>query len=47
LQEQVEQAKAMRLEDFTPRELMERLRDLGYTGKLNYVETHVIDLENL
>lgn len=35
------------LADFTPRELIERLRDLGYTGKLNYVETHVIDLENL
>lgn len=35
------------LKDFTPRELIERLRDLGYTGKLNYVETHIIDLENL
>ena len=35
------------LSDFTPRELIERLRDLGYTGKLNYVETHIIDLENL
>ena len=35
------------LADFSPRELIERLRDLGYTGKLNYVETHVIDLENL
>ena len=35
------------LSDFEPRELIERLRDLGYTGKLNYVETHVIDLENL
>lgn len=44
---QLAEAKIMRLSDFTPRELMERLRDLGYTGKLNYVETHVIDLENL
>lgn len=35
------------LADFAPRELIERLRDLGYTGKLTYVETHVIDLENL
>ena len=35
------------LSDFTPRELIERLRDLGYTGKLNYVEAHIIDLENL
>ena len=35
------------LADFTPRELIERLRDLGYTGKLNYVETHTIDLSTL
>ena len=35
------------LADFTPRELMERLRDLGYTGKLTYVETHTIDLSTL
>ena len=43
----INNAKVMRLRDFTPRELIERLRDLGYTGKLNYVETHIIDLENL
>lgn len=42
-----ENARNLRLQDFTPRELIKRLRDLGYTGKLNYVETHVIDLENL
>ena len=35
------------LADFTPRELIERLRDLGYTGKLTYVETHTIDLSTL
>lgn len=35
------------LADFTPRELMERLRDLGYTGKLTYTETHTIDLSTL
>jgi len=35
------------LEQYTPRELMERLRDLGYTGKLTYVETHTIDLSAL
>jgi len=39
--------RQLRLADFTPRELIERLRDLGYTGKLNYIETHVIDLENI
>ena len=54
LDEQKQKVEDMRAEtrqlclaDFTPRELIERLRDLGYTGKLNYVETHVIDLENL
>lgn len=35
------------LADFTPRELIKRLRDLGYTGKLTYVETHTIDLDTL
>jgi hypothetical protein len=25
------------LEQYTPRELMERLRDLGYTGELTYI----------
>ena len=35
------------LADFTPRELMKRLKDLGYTGKLTYVETHTIDLNTL
>ena len=35
------------LSDFSPRELMKRLRDLGYTGKLTYVETHTIDLNTL
>ena len=42
-----EERRTLRLCDFTPRELMERLRKLGYTGKLTYTETHVIDLENL
>lgn len=40
-------ARKLRLQDFTPRELMERLRDLGYVGKLEYTEKHVIDLENI
>lgn len=35
------------LADFTPRELIKRLRDLGYTGKLTYVETHTVDLDTL
>lgn len=54
LDEQKQKVEDMRAEtrqlclaDFTPRELMERLRDLGYTGKLTYVETHTIDLSTL
>ena len=35
------------LADFTPRELMEELKRRGYRGKLEYIETHVIDLENI
>ena len=38
--------KKMRLNDFTPRELIEELRRRGYTGTLKYVETHIIDVEN-
>ena len=34
------------LERFTPRQLMEELVRRGYVGKLRYVETHIIDLEN-
>ena len=54
IDEQKQKAEDMRTEnrqlclaDFTPRELMKRLKDLGYTGKLNYVETHIIDLNTL
>ena len=32
------------LEQYTPRELMERLRDLGYTGELTYIMK--IDITN-
>lgn len=40
-------ARNLRLQDFSPRELMARLKELGYVGKLEYVEKHVIDLNNL
>lgn len=43
---EMQRAKNARLEDFTPRELMKRLKDLGYTGKLTYVRTETIDLSN-
>ena len=44
--EEVEQARNLRLRDFTPRELMEELNRRGYTGKLKFVEVHEIDIEN-
>ena len=43
----IENAKNMRLADFTPRQLMEELKRRGYQGKLTYVETHTIDLSTL
>ena len=35
------------LADFSPRELMEELYRRGYRGKLEYTETHTIDLSTL
>jgi len=40
-------ARNLRLEDFTPRELMLRLKELGYEGTLKYVKTEVIDISKL
>lgn len=39
-------ARALRIKDFTPRELMEELARRGYKGKLTFVETHTIDIED-
>jgi len=44
--DEVAQARQMRLEEFTPRELMERLAKLGYRGKLEYVQVTEIDITN-
>lgn len=44
--EELEQARCMRIKDFTPRELMEELARRGYTGKLQFTEVHEIDIEN-
>lgn len=41
------EARAMRLEAFTPRELLERLRDLGYEGELFYTRVERINLAKL
>jgi ribosome-binding protein aMBF1 (putative translation factor) len=40
-------ARLLRLQDFTPRELMKRLYDLGYRGQLKYVRTEIIDIAKL
>ena len=40
-------ARNLRLEDFTPRELMLRLKELGYEGTLKYVKTEIIDISKL
>lgn len=45
--QQVQDARTLRLSDFTPREMMQELRRRGYIGKLYYTITKTIDLENL
>lgn len=35
------------LSQFTPRELMQELANRGYKGSLQYVETHIINIEKL
>jgi hypothetical protein len=47
LEEELANARKLRLADFTPRELMQELKRKGYEGKLTYVETHTIDLSTL
>ena len=37
--------RQLRLNDFTPRELMEELARRGYKGKLTYTQVQEIDLE--
>lgn len=45
-EDEVQNARMLRLQDFTPRELMKRLADLGYDGKLVYVERHELNLKD-
>lgn len=42
----MQEARLLRLVDFTPRELMEELARRGYKGKLTYTQVHEIDIEN-
>lgn len=46
LEKELVDAKAMRLQDFTPLELMDELARRGYRGKLQYVQVHEINIEN-
>ena len=45
-QKKVDEVKKNTLSDFTPRELMQELAKRGYTGTLEYVEVHKINIEN-
>ena len=46
MQEEVQEARNLRLHEFSPRELMEELHRRGYEGKLRYVQVHEIDLSS-
>ena len=37
-------ARLLRLDDFTPRELIAQLKRLGYEGRLTYTKVETIDL---
>ena len=39
-------ARGLRLQDFSPRELMEELARRGYEGKLKYTRVEEIDITN-
>jgi hypothetical protein len=47
LKERLESAKALKLSDFTPRELMAELKRRGYEGKITYTRIETIDLSTL
>lgn len=47
LKSEAENARAMRLQDFTPRELMKRLKELGYEGTLTYTRIERIDITKI
>ena len=47
LKSEVENARNLRLQDFTPRQLMEELVRRGHVGTLTYTRVEKIDLSNL
>ena len=40
-------ARSLRLKDFTPRELMQELKNRGFDGKLKYVRVEEVDLSKM
>ena len=40
-------ARSLRLKDFTPRELMQELKERGFDGKLKYVRVEEVDLSKM
>lgn len=47
LESEINNAKIMRLAQFTPRELMEELKRRGYDGELTYTEVRKIKLSEI
>lgn len=47
MESDLENARSLRLVDFTPRELMQELAKRGYKGKLVFTQVREIDLESL
>lgn len=47
ISDELTNARATRLAEFTPRELMQELARRGYSGKLEYTQTYEIDIQNL
>ena len=45
-EQKVNKARSLRLEDFSPRELMEELARRGYKGELTYTRIETIDITN-
>lgn len=43
LEQELEDAKSMRLQDFTPRELFAEIKRRGYEFKATYTEVHTIN----
>lgn len=40
-------ARTLRINDFTPRELMQELKRRGYEFKITFTETHTIDSKDI